>query len=58
MIYIFGEVYFPGILQGFAFFALAVIYTLVSFAIVQKIGIETMKSEEKYSTIFYSIAAI
>lgn len=58
MVYTYGNIYFPGIVQGFAFWALAAIYSLVGIMLMQQIGIEEIKSEEKYKNIFYALAAI
>ncbi|MDA9129017.1 DUF2339 domain-containing protein [Candidatus Gracilibacteria bacterium] len=58
MIYNFGNVYFPGVAQGFAFFGLAVIYSSLAFFVVQKIGIKELQSQEKYQNIFYTISAL
>jgi hypothetical protein len=58
MIYIYGNMYFQGMLQGFAFFTLAAIYVLSAYVLVQKIGIEEMKSQEKYRNIFYALSAL
>lgn len=58
MIYAFGNVYFPGLLQGFAYLGLALVYCMLAFFFVSKIGVETMKKEEKYKNIFYSVAAL
>lgn len=45
-------------LQGFAFFGLAVVYVVTAFILIQKIGVEEMKQEEKYRNIFYALAAL
>ncbi len=58
MIYLYGNVYFPGMLQGFAFFALAGVYVSIAFFLVQSIGLEKMKSEEKYKNIFYVLSSL
>lgn len=58
MIYFFGNEYFSWIAQWFAFFGLAVVYCILSFIVVQKIGIESMRNNEKYENTFYTIAAI
>ncbi len=58
MIYLFGNDLFPGMIQWFCFFALACIYCFLAFFMVHQIGIETMKKEEKYENIFYTISAI
>lgn len=58
MIYFFGNEFFSGMVQWFAFFGLAIIYCSLAFLIVSKIGIETMKTDEKYENTFYTISAI
>lgn len=58
MLYAYGNIYFPGMLLGFAFFVLAVIYVITAFILVQKIGIDEMKSQEKYRNIFYVLSAL
>ena len=45
-------------LQGFVFFGLAAIYVTTAFILIQKIGVEEMKSQEKYRNIFYALAAL
>jgi hypothetical protein len=58
MIYFFGNEFFPGMPQWFAFFGLAIIYCCLAFLVVSKIGIETIKTDEKYENSFYAISAI
>ncbi|MCD5374967.1 DUF2339 domain-containing protein [Candidatus Gracilibacteria bacterium] len=58
MIYFFGNEFFPGMLQGFAFFGLAIIYCSFAFLVVNKIGIEIIKTDERYENTFYAISAI
>lgn len=58
MIYTYGTLYFPGMAQGFVFFGLASVYAGTAFFLVQTIGVETMKSQEKYRNIFYVLAAL
>ena len=58
MIYEFGSVYFPWMMQGFVFFFLAIIYCCLAFIVVQKTGIEEIKTDEKYQNTFYTISAI
>lgn len=58
IIYNFWNAHFPGTAQGFAFFFLATTYCLLAFFIVQKIGIDKLKSDEKYQNVFYTISAL
>lgn len=45
-------------MQGFAFFFLAIVYCSLAFLVVQKIGIENLKNDEKHQNTFYTISAI
>ena len=58
MIYHFGNIYFPWVAQWFVFFFLAIIYCLLAFIAVQKVGIEELKGDEKYQNTFYTISAL
>ncbi len=58
MIYFFGNIHFPGMIQWFAFFGLAIVYFSLAFFIVSKIWIDVVKTNEKYENIFYTITAI
>ena len=58
MVYSFWNVYFPGMWQWFVYLGLAAIYTMVSFMVVQKVGVEVVKKDENFKNIFYMLSAI
>jgi Predicted membrane protein (DUF2339) len=58
MIYTFGNMYFPWMLQGFAYMWLAIVYSSLAFFFVSKIWFETIRTQEKYQNMFYTIAAL
>lgn len=58
MIYLLGNIYFPGYLQGVSYLWVSAVYWVLSIFIFQKLGITNIKNNEKDQNIFYTITAI
>lgn len=58
MIYLFWNMYFPWMLQGMVFFALACVYAGLSYTLVWVVWMKSLQTENKYSYLFYTIAAL
>jgi len=57
-VYNFWELHFPWVIEGLAFWVLAIIYFIQAYFISQKIWIENMKNDESAKNIFYNFAWI
>ena len=53
-IYNFWEIHFPWVLEGYAFLALAIIYFLEAYFIVNELWIENVKNDESLKNVFYT----
>ncbi|MFK7779655.1 MAG: DUF2339 domain-containing protein [Candidatus Gracilibacteria bacterium] len=54
----YGNEYFPGVAMGFAFAILAIIYFIMAYMMMNKIGIEKVKKDDSSKNIIYSYIGV
>lgn len=52
-LYLYGEIYFPGVSLGYAFVVLSILYLMVACYFIQKTGIEKIKTNKHLQNITY-----
>ncbi|MDD3646404.1 MAG: DUF2339 domain-containing protein [Candidatus Gracilibacteria bacterium] len=57
-IYNYGTLYFPGISLGYAFLGLAIVYFVLAYFMINKIGVENIKKEETSKNAIYTYLGV
>ena len=58
MLYMFGGLFFPGLILGFAFLSLALCYAIYLFLCIQKLDIDVIKQDTSLQNIVFAIIGI